>query len=62
MDQTTSTVLHSALKRTFYNNTFSTPTDYRNSLQRTVKSRNHFMQKSKEIDEEKKEDRKGVKD
>lgn len=31
IDQTTSTVLHSALKRTFYNNTFSTPTDYRNS-------------------------------
>ena len=31
IDQTTSTVLHSALKRKFYNNTFSTPTDYRNS-------------------------------
>lgn len=62
MDQTTSTVLHSALKRTLYNNTFSTPIDYRNFLQITVKSRNHFMQKSKEIDEEKKEERKGVKD
>ena len=49
MDQTTSTVLHSALKRTFSNNTFSTPTDYRNSPKEQLKVKTISCRKVKKL-------------